>query len=391
MFHFCYQGNDHDCGFASLKMLLANLSKDKNYLYLRKDDNLKNGYSFSDLIKIAKRHNLLLEAYQVDFDALAKLKTPFIAMLNGNHSVVVRRIGKRFATYYDPGIGKVYISEEKFKKVFSGFVIEPVESNSIFECRDRKKAILPFYRHLIEYAFAVVVSASLLLGFYFLNDQSSFILLVIFLMVVVVSELVDNWYLIKNIKYFDNKYLHLYFARENNRDKEHYQDYLKYKESFFKSHKSIVVAFIFICVISTLLLLNDIKNVLILAILLMSRLIDLLAFDRKEDTTLKEIASLEDEAFCNEAVLIDNLKKASDKASGYASFVSSRKCVDTFLVAILAILMMMFNNVISVNYVLFHFGAYYVLSNSFGDMSLFLSNFKRLKRDTARFLDNCNL
>ena len=37
MTYFTYQGNDHDCGFACLKMLLATLNKNKSYLYLDKE------------------------------------------------------------------------------------------------------------------------------------------------------------------------------------------------------------------------------------------------------------------------------------------------------------------------------------------------------------------
>ena len=39
--YFIKQIDNHDCGFASLKMLLANIYKDKRYLYLKQDLNKK--------------------------------------------------------------------------------------------------------------------------------------------------------------------------------------------------------------------------------------------------------------------------------------------------------------------------------------------------------------
>ena len=53
MKYFIYQGNDHDCGFAALKMLLANLAKDKSYLYIPKPAK-REYYTLEDLNDIAK-------------------------------------------------------------------------------------------------------------------------------------------------------------------------------------------------------------------------------------------------------------------------------------------------------------------------------------------------
>ena len=49
MTYVCYQGNDRDCGFASLRMMMANKSRNKSYLYLEKPQKKKD-YTFYDII-----------------------------------------------------------------------------------------------------------------------------------------------------------------------------------------------------------------------------------------------------------------------------------------------------------------------------------------------------
>ena len=391
MSYFCYQGNDNDCGFASLKMLLANLSKDQNYLYLKKGKDKKDSYSFYDLIKIAAEHNLKLEAYQVDYVAFKDLKAPFLAKLNQNHLVMVKAIKKKSVVVFDPSIGKRKIRTNEFIKMFDGHVIVPINRTNIFNCRDKEECIMPMYRNLLQYAFASFIGTFLMLGFYYLNDDSNFILVIIFLTVIAISELVENWYLIKNIKYFDNKYLPKFFYDKNNRDKEHYNDYINFKKTYFGSNKSLIVSLLFILILSTLFILNDYKNLIVVVIILMIRLIDVAFLGKKDDSLISDVSNLESSAFDSEMFLILNLQKANEKANSYASRIAARKCLNAFLVAVLAIIMMLINKVNSANYVLFHFGAYYMISNSFGNITSYISNYKRLRMLTARFLDSCNL
>ena len=54
-----------DCGYACVKMLLANVQKDKNFLFLPQDEN-HGPYSYQDLIDIAKGHGIILNGYTVE-------------------------------------------------------------------------------------------------------------------------------------------------------------------------------------------------------------------------------------------------------------------------------------------------------------------------------------
>ena len=58
MRYFTYQGNDYDCGFASLKMLLCYAHKTPKYLRLAKPEEKRSRYSYRDLLDIAARHGV---------------------------------------------------------------------------------------------------------------------------------------------------------------------------------------------------------------------------------------------------------------------------------------------------------------------------------------------
>ncbi len=391
MSYFCYQGNDRDCGFTSLKMLLAMLSKDKNYLFLKKGNHKKKDYSLYDLIKIGEEYNLKLEAYKVDFVGLLGMKTPFLAMLSDGHMVLIKSIKKKVIVVYDPAIGikRIKIASLDDEKTY--YVLGVISQNEIVECPDTRPILMPWYRNVLQYVLTAAMGIVLMLGFYFLNDDASLGLVIAFLAIVVISELVENWYLIKNIKYFDNKYLPLFFEDEKSRKIERYEEYVEYKKSYFGTSKSLTVSTLLVLVFSTLLILNDYKNLMVIILILFARVVDLIIFANKDDATNQEINNLEADSFKSKEGFVDKLLKANSKASGYASRLSARKCINVFLIAIFAVFMMIINGLNSANYVLFHFGIYYVISNSFGNITLYISNFKKLRRLSARFIDSCNL
>ena len=63
--YYCYQLSNNDCGYACLKMCLANIHHNKDYLSLTEDFKEDN-YSMFDLISIAKKYNIEHKGYEVE-------------------------------------------------------------------------------------------------------------------------------------------------------------------------------------------------------------------------------------------------------------------------------------------------------------------------------------
>ena len=105
MKYYCLQLNECDCGYAVIKMLLANVNNDKNYLFM-KEDITKKSYSLLELKKIGEKYNLNLKGFEVkDFKSVNKF--PFIALINinkQNHYVIVNKITKNINISSNPFI-----------------------------------------------------------------------------------------------------------------------------------------------------------------------------------------------------------------------------------------------------------------------------------------------
>lgn len=63
--HYVKQLTKDDCGFASLKNLLANLFKDSSYLNLKQDEN-HGPYSYKEITEIAINEGVILKGLRFD-------------------------------------------------------------------------------------------------------------------------------------------------------------------------------------------------------------------------------------------------------------------------------------------------------------------------------------
>ena len=207
MKYFTYQGSNHDCGFAGLKMLLANLSNNKGYLHLKKEGR-KDNYSFLDLIKIASEHGLTLKAYKYATSEVNEIKTPFLALIDENHLVLVKENKRGKYLIYDPGKGIYKMKHSEFDQVWTGKTLEVVDYVKQ-DYHQKANRIMPIKTNLISLAISIVSLAAILVGFFFVKEDAYFFIPIICLAIFSISELVDNWYLIKELNFFDKKSAHI--------------------------------------------------------------------------------------------------------------------------------------------------------------------------------------
>ena len=142
MKYSCLQESSSDCGFCALKVLLANLNNESNYLSL---ENKKQGsYSMLDIKKLALEYKLELEGYKVeDSSLLYTLTFPFICQIKRgkeNHFVIVEKIKKGIFYVFDPSIGSLEINESIFLELFNQNVLT-IKSQEKIKLSKEKKAI----------------------------------------------------------------------------------------------------------------------------------------------------------------------------------------------------------------------------------------------------------
>lgn len=389
MDYFCYQANDHDCGFASLKMLLASLHKDRHYLYLKKG-NKRESFSFQDLIKIGKNHETILKGYSYK-EYSDDIKMPFLALINDNHLVLVKKRTKTHFYIYDPTEGKLKLSKEEFISVFSLKTIE-VESYSTFRVNYKREHILPIRFNALSFILSIVSLSLLFMGLFFVKDNEFVFIPLIFLVLFSFSELVDNWYLIKEINFFDNQYLDLYFSRKVSDVKAEYKAYLDFKEMYFSFYRKIFSSFLMVLAIIVILTFNGIINLVPLLVVLLVALFDNLLFSNKDRNLDSHISVLENSLLKEgNTNIVNDIKMIGGEANKFRFRLSIRKTLYFFIFLVLAFLMMLKEGTLGVNYIIFNAGIYHVFfENSKTLISLSLNNEKYLK-SKANFLDKCNL
>ena len=390
MTYICYQGNDRDCGFASLKMLLANRMHDKRYLYIKKPSKKKD-YTFYDLMNIAKSYGFGLSAYIMPVEDFKDIPRGTLVMLNESHLVYLKRVGKRHVTYLDPNIGKVRVKHSEFMRSWTGQVLECTNTKDAKECKAKKIKLMPLWMDFVYYGILSVVFASLLTGFYLIKDDSSIILTLGFLLLFAIAELVENWYIVKELNFFDKQYIDIFFSRKSNQNIEAYRSYVDYKCNYFISFKTLISNLVMIIVFSALLCVNDYRNVFAFLILLLIKVLDAKLLSKKERDEAREVNNIEKTAFDSPSTLTKSLKRANNLAGKVALTDSLKKVFYIFVSLCLALGMMIVNDITSTNFIIFHFGIYFLMSEAFGHLIHYFSNFRERKIKRSRFLDSCDL
>ena len=390
MKYFIFQGNDHDCGFAALKMYLATLTNDKSYLYIPKPE--KGGrYSLDDLVEIAKEYDACLETYGCSKDYFECLDVPCLTLIDENHVVMVKKKYKHSIVLYNPGNGKIKMRKDEFLRRWRNVILTIDNPETIKKIDKIRQHLLPLKWEFICNFVALFSSIALITTFYLLNKNDSFYFSFIFLLVFVIGQIIERIVLYKQVYTFDLNYIPKYFANKKNCSKEKYISYVNYKKEFFTHKRGLISSLLIAFVITFLLCFNDFRNVFVLFALILLKLLEILIFSRNEQDTKNEIAELENRNFKTTNSTIDLALEANVKADGHIFYNSAKEVFYIFISFLFAIVMMFVTNNFGCNYVIFHFVMYYAGFVSYNQLLLSLSNRKETMKLEQRFYDSCNL
>lgn len=386
--YFCYQGNDCDCGFASLKMLLATINKNHNFLYLTKPQK-KGNYSFADIIRIASKYGLTLKAYRYRKEEEVSIKTPFLVIIDKNHLVLVKKVKSKRIIIQDPCVGIYSIKLDEFKNRFSGEVLEITDVRKVDYKKDHFH-ILSKTKIFLSFIISALAVASFLVGLFFVKKDTFVFVPIIFLSLFAILQLVEKWYLIKEINFFDNKYIDKYFIDSKDL-KSDYKNYNEFKKNFFLYRSKIFSSFLIaVAIIITLIFNNPINAIAVFFILALSLLAYVLFYKNDRDVN-NEITNLEDDLLKTKTDINYSIYRICNKANAFALNISLRKCIISFVLLILSLLMMIAVNEISVNFVLFNFFIYYILFENINNIIMFNDSKEEYLKQKFRFIDKCNI
>ena len=390
MKNFCYQGNEHDCGFAALKMLFSIISKNQNYLYLQKGSQSEH-YSFLDLIEIAATHQVNLAGYELEFKKMKEQKLPILVQLAGNHMVVLKKIRKNYFYVLDPARGKLKIHENDFLKVYSGhcLVIETEELDRKFKAD--KPRLMPVSYGIVHLVVAAVLIGMLGLDFYLMNMSENVPFIFMLIMFLILVEVFENWYLLKMSDYFDAHYIPLFFRKETNQNYDDYKKFLGVKVKLFQSSKSMVVFASLAIILGVLISLNEPKNLLVIALIAIYKAVEKYITQRHDDEAIQEMSHQESVAFDHADQAIPTLLSLNKKSNQFGMAITTRNCFFQLILMLLTLFMMILSNNMSANFAVFHFGIYFVIGQGISLIFNHLTNRQEDLKNLAQFYDKCGL
>lgn len=390
MKNFCYQGNDHDCGYASLKMLFAIISKNQNYLYLPKGSQSEN-FSFLDLIEIAASHQVHLAGYECNYQDLADKKFPILVEVTGNHLVVLTKIKKNYYYFNDPAKGKVKMWCDDFMKIYEGKCLVVENENLDRNYKVEKPVLMPKSFGIVHLVVTSLIVVMLGLDFYLMNLSENIPFIFLLMMFLVITEVFENWYLLKASAEFDEKYIPLYFRYGKHKNYEDYQKYLSIRSGIFSSSKSMVVFVALTLILGILMSINDLRNLLVIVIILLYKAIEKYATQFKDHELIDEISYKEKVVFDVEDAAIPNLIRLGKRANTYAQALSARNCFFQLVLMLLTLFMMIFTGNMSANFAVFHFGVYFVIGQGITLLLDRITNHQDHVKSLTQFFDTCGL
>ncbi len=391
MHHFVLQTTSRDCGWACLKMLLADASKNEAYLTLPGSP-LKGPLSFLDLVTMAGPYGLTLEGYKVTCKSeVFKTLGSFIALGENqgkSHYVIVDKVHRRTVSIRDPSSGSYRMKKEEFLHFFSGnFLIVSGWENP-------KEALpksigLPKKMRFFLYLWQCLSAFFLLAGLSSVNVNRPFVVPVILFAVYFFMELAYKASLLKAMGYLDRTFV---VGKMKNLTKDYRSSmHMLYELKSaliatplgFITHLMTVLAFIII------LGLNGWNNVLLIGFVAVVIIVERIAWVPHQNRKARQIGVLEEN-------LLDGMTKnrlETDVEEGfgtlhkatylYAMEEEVRKYVFYFALLAAVLIAMGLSGNVSLNYLVFHFMALAFLSENIRAMMDFSK-----KQDKLRLLVN---
>lgn len=390
MKYFVFQGNESDCGFASLKMLLANLSKDASYLNLPKPEK-KSNYTLKDLMDLGNDYGVELKTYKCKKNYLDKMHCPCLAIIRSNHVVMVKKVKRTHVIIYDPGEGILKIRKSKFLKIWDNILLEVIDTKDLKKIGKIRRRILPLKMEIKQIIYSSLSTIVLICAFFFLNNVENYLYSFIFLGLFFITQFIENYLIYKQLNYFDEHYIPLYFNSDEKCTQIEYENFLNFKRNYFVSGRGTLSSILIGFVITFLLCLNDFRNVLALIVLILIKLIDLILNSKQRKESIKEIGKLEKDGLTNSNNTISNLLSANKIASRKVFGQSIKNLLYMIICFLLAICMMVFTSNGGCNFVIFHFVIYFAGFKSYSEMLEYFANKKEHDKKISQFYDNCNL
>lgn len=385
MKYFIKQLGEKDCAFTCLKMLLAMVHKNVDYLYLEEDD-CETAQSLAEIIERGEAEGVTLSSFKFGSKEsfLSLQRFPVMVPIDQNgvlHMVLVKRLKNEKVEIYDPAVGVYRKKFEEFKVYWTGIIVEitGVKKTSY----KRKSENIISKKLWILTAFFQLFSFILLFsGLFFINENSSFIVPLLFFLGSFICQLTYNNMLMMQMKRFDSNVISKTNILREKSFKERYGELNSFKVSLIGGPSQIINYLIIIIGGAIILGINGYLNLINLFVICMSivgmTLLERLIYGKQSN----KIESLEAKILhsdCDNDELKASIKELQHKTYSIAGFKLAKRYIILFIAVSLGLLLAGFSSEISINFVLFHVYLYYQIGQTFMSLLDTMSEIDRIK------------
>lgn len=392
MFYVPQIQND-DCGFACLKMLLANIHDDRNYLYLPQDE--EHGlYSYDDLVNIASLYGVTLEGYRISNkgEVTSNTSYPFIATIEvgeaSPHAVMIYRIKHKRVYYLDPSQGRCSLPLKKFLSIWDGTMLLIIDYEKQ-PCPFHEEKILKNSQHIYFCLMQLLVGIAVVLGVYFIGGDVYVFIPIIFFSLAVIFELLTKVYSLSLMKKIDS----YFFSNVHVRGKKYKSTLIRferYKKGLLASPLSLLLSFLVAFCLMMVVVQNDSHNIVLIISSFLVAASEVLLYRpliQKEiiDISHRENAldNCQDDDTYKEKVGIIH-----QKAYRIGLIEISKNCIGLALFIATAIIIVAGQHLASFPHVVFYFAIQLALYHSYHKMFSYPDDFKDLQKAKVE-INNC--
>lgn len=382
---YTYQRNDNDCGFTCLRILLANLNHDRNYLFMPNHFSQKR-MSLAELCFEAKRYNVILRAYKFSHrDDVFLEKKPFLAIVKSNslHMVYVKKIKRFSIVIYDPAEGKIKMKRSSFMKIFHGIILNVIDFSNT-PCPCKKKAVVPLIHRIMTCTFQTLAITTLFAGFYFTNSELPFVISVSLFIIAILFQTAAYLFLIASMKKFNQKYMNYCNIDNYCKNKKRLILLQEYKSVYFSAPLETVSALVSLIAFIILLIINSPINVLVTGIILIGYFV-YVYFSDQRISKMKQVLSKKEEAFLRGMPIEKNALIMETYRLG--SIINRRKILIFIIGLLSSTTLMICSNMFTLNFCLLYFFFYIFFLEAYDKFLHGIFSNESRKRLESRFCD----
>lgn len=363
---FIFQGDEHSCGYACIRMFIMLKKKDSSFRNLRIGD--RPPYTLYTLQEIAKTSGVDLSFRKAEnLESLrSNVVFPILLILKEgeqNHMVLLKASKRGKFLIYDPARGKDWIKQEtiisKWTGIFGdGEVIDDKPNESM-------KLDKPNVWYYISSALCLTFGiASLGLGFYFLNQDGNFLVPVIAFASYALLEVLRKRLAVYFMKDFDKRCLPYLEMSAKKHIEDDFKQYQLYKKDVFSDFVIMSASISLVVALGTLIGVNSPSFFISMAGLICYRIIVTVFLTRN---TRKESRSLELEettGIKDKDKSFENIKSIQDKAYSISNKLDFERVIEIVAILFLSLIPFVVSENFTLNYYLLHFFALHALNSS---------------------------